>query len=75
MNDIYENIVNYNTNRKRKIVFDDMIADIEKISQSIIKELLNRCRKLNISLVYQSILFFCSKRCKIKFYALFDYEN
>ena len=24
---------------------------------------------------YYSILFFCSKRCKIKFNALFDYEN
>ena len=30
MNDVYENINNYNPNRKRKIsiVFDDMIADI-----------------------------------------------
>ena len=30
MNDVYENIDNYNPNRKRKIsiVFDDMIADI-----------------------------------------------
>ena len=30
MNDAYENIDNYNLNRKRKIliVFDDMIADI-----------------------------------------------
>ena len=32
MNDVYENIDNYNPNRKRKIliVFDDMIADIKK---------------------------------------------
>ena len=30
MNDVYENIDNYNSNRKRKIiiVFDDMIGDI-----------------------------------------------
>ena len=30
MNDVYENIDNYNPNRRRKIliVFDDMIADI-----------------------------------------------
>ena len=30
MNDVYENIDNYNPNRKRKmlIVFDDMIVDI-----------------------------------------------
>ena len=56
MNDVYENINNYNPNRKRKIliVFDDMIADImtNKKFQSIIKELFIRCRKLNISLVF-----------------------
>ena len=56
MDDIYENINNYNPNRKRKIliVFDDIIADImtnEKF-QSLIKELFIRCRKLNISLVF-----------------------
>ena len=56
MDDIYENIDEYNPNRKRKIliVFDDMIADImtNKKFQSIIKELFIRCRKLNISLVF-----------------------
>ena len=56
MNDIYENIDDYNPNRKRKIliVFDDMIADImtNKKFQSLIKELFIRCRKLNISLVF-----------------------
>ena len=56
MDDIYENINDYNLNRKRKIliVFDDMIADImtNKKFQSIIKELFIRCRKLNISLVF-----------------------
>ena len=56
MNDVYENIDNYNQNRRRKIliVFDDMIADImaNKKFQSIIKELFIRCRKLNISLVF-----------------------
>ena len=56
MNDIFENIDNYNPNRRRKIliVFDDMIADImtNKKFQSIIKELFIRCRKLNISLVF-----------------------
>ena len=54
MDDIYENINNYNPNRRRKmlIIFDDMIADItNKKFQSIIKELFIRCRKLNISLV------------------------
>ena len=56
MNDVYENIDNYNLNRKRKIliVFDDMIADImtNKKFQSVIKELFIRCRKLNSSLVF-----------------------
>ena len=56
MDDVYENIHDYNSSRKRKIliVFDDMIADImtNKKFQSIIKELFIRCRKLNISLVF-----------------------
>ena len=56
MDDVYENIDNYNPSRKRKIliVFDDMIADImtNKKFQAIIKELFIRCRKLNISLVF-----------------------
>ena len=54
--DIYENIDDYNPNRKSKIliVFDDMIADImsNKKFQAIIKELFIKCRKLNISLVF-----------------------
>ena len=56
MDDVYENIDNYNHNRKRKIltVFDDMIADImtHKKFQSIMKELFIRCRKINISLEF-----------------------
>ena len=55
MDDIYENIDDYNPSRKRKIliVFDDIIADIvtNKKFQTIINELLIRCRKLNSSLV------------------------
>ena len=56
MDDIYENIEDYNLSRKRKIliIFDDMIADImtNKKFQTIIKELFIRCTKLNISLVF-----------------------
>ena len=56
MDDIYNNINDYNPNRKRKIliVFDDMTADVmtNKKFQAIIKELFIRCRKLNISLVF-----------------------
>ena len=56
MDDVYENIDDYNSSRKRKvlIVFDDMVADImaNKKFQAIIKELFIRSRKLNISLVF-----------------------
>ena len=56
MDDVYENIHDCNSSRKRKILiaFDDMIADImtNKKFQSIIKELFIRCRKLNISLLF-----------------------
>ena len=79
MGDVYENIHDYSPNKNRKIlmVFDDMIGDImtNKKFQAITKELFIRCRKLNISLIFYSVLFFCSKRCKIKFNTLFDYEH
>ena len=56
MDDVYENIHDYNSSRKRQIViaFDDMIADIltNKRFQAIIKELFIRCRKLNTSLAF-----------------------
>ena len=56
MDDVYEDIDDYNPSRKRKnlIVFDDMIADImsNKKFQAIIKELFIRSRKVNISLVF-----------------------
>ena len=56
MDDVYNNIYDYNPKRKRKIliVFDDMIADImtNKRFQAIIKELFIRCRQLNTSLVF-----------------------
>ena len=56
MDDVYENIDDYNPSKKRKIliVFDDMIADImaNKDFEGMIKELFIRCRKLNISLVF-----------------------
>ena len=54
MDDVYENIHDYNPSRRRKnlIVFDDMIADImtNKRFQAIIEKLFIRFRKLNISL-------------------------
>ena len=62
MVDVYENIDNYNLNRKIQIliVFDDMITDIKtnKKFEAIIKELFTRCRKLNISLVFTTQSYF-----------------
>ena len=56
MDDVYNNINDYNPTRKRKIliVFADMIADImsNKKFQAIIKKLFIRCRKLSIPLVF-----------------------
>ena len=56
MDDIYKNIVEYNPNKKRKIliVFDDAIADMlsNKKLDLIVTELFIRGRKLNISLVF-----------------------
>ena len=56
MDDVYENIDDYNPRRQRKVlaVFDYMIADImaNKRFQVIIKELSIGCRKLNISFVF-----------------------
>ena len=56
MDDVYDNIDDYNLKRTRKtvIVFDDMIADIMTNNrfQAIIKELFIRCRKLNMPLVF-----------------------
>ena len=56
LDDVYENIDDYNPNRKRKIliIFDDMIPDImtNKQFQAIIKQLFIRCRKLSISLAF-----------------------
>ena len=56
MDDIYDNIDDYNPKRKRKvlIIFDDMIADTmtNKRFQAIIKDLFIRSRKLNISICF-----------------------
>ena len=81
VDDVYENIHDYNSSRKRKIliVFDDMIADImtNKKFQAIIKELFIRCRKLNTSFVFitQSHVRLSMERFKVKFNTLFNYEN
>ena len=56
MDEIYQNIKEYNPNKKGKIliVFDDMIADMlsNRKLNSIVPELFIRGRKLNISVVF-----------------------
>ena len=56
IDNIYENIEQYNPNKERKIliVFDYMIADMftNKKLQQIVKDLFIRGRKLNISLTF-----------------------
>ena len=62
MNDVLENINDYNKNRDKKvlIIFDDMIADIMRSEKfkAIVKELFIRCKKLNISIVFISQSYF-----------------
>ena len=66
MDDVHEDINDYNPSRRRKIliVFDDVIADImsNKKFQAIIKELFIRCRKLNISLVFITQSYFSVRK-------------
>ena len=62
MDDILNNIEDYNKKRKRKvlIVFDDMISHVmsDKKAQQVLKELFIRCRKLNISLCFLTQSYF-----------------
>ena len=61
-----ENIEAYNPNKKRKIlvIFDDMIADMlsNKKLNPVVTQLFIRDWKLNISLVFITVLFCCAKR-------------
>ena len=56
MQDVYNNIEEYNLDKKRKILiaFDDMIADMinNKKLNPVVPELFIRHRKLNISNVF-----------------------
>ena len=58
MQDVYKNIKDYNSGKKRKvlIVFDDMIADMinNKKLDSIVTELSIRGKKINISIAFIS---------------------
>ena len=60
MQDVYKNIEEYNIGKNCKIliVFDDMIADMinNKKLNPIVTELFIRGRKLNISIVFITII-------------------
>ena len=60
MDDIFEDIEDYNKKRKRKvlIVFDDMISHVisNKKAQQVLKDLFIRSRKLNISWCFLTLL-------------------
>ena len=62
MQDVYQNIEDYNPTKKRKvlIIFDDMIADMINNNKlnPIVTELFIRGRKLNISIVFITLSYF-----------------
>ena len=62
MNDVIEDINNYNKKRDKKvlIIFDDKIADIMRSEKfkAIVKEIFIGCRKLNISIVFITLSYF-----------------
>ena len=66
MDDVYDNIDDYNPKRKIKvmIVFDDMMSHVmsDKKAQSVLKELFIRCKKLNISLIFISHFYFSAPK-------------
>ena len=82
MDDIYNNIKDYNKKRKRKIftVSDDMISHVmsDKKAQQILKELFIRCRKLNISLCFLTQSYFSvpkDVRLNCTYYIIFKLNN
>ena len=62
MDDVYDDINNYNKKRMKKvlIIFDDMISHVmsNKKAQEVLKELFIRCRKLNISFCFLTQSYF-----------------
>ena len=83
MDDILENIEDYNTNNKKRkilIVLDDMISHVmsDKKAQQVLKELFIRCRKLNISLCSLTQFYFSvpkDVRLNCTHYIIFKLNN
>ena len=78
MDNIYDNIDEYNPNKNLKIsiVFDDMNANMlsNKNPQPIVTQLFIRSRKTNISVII-TLLFSCVKKYWSNLYAPLHYEN
>ena len=82
MDGIYDDINDYNKERKRKvlIVFDDMISHVmlDKKPQNVLKELFIGCRKLNISLWFLTQPYFSvpkDVRLNCTHYIIFKLNN
>ena len=82
MDDILDNIEDYNKKRKRKILiaFDDVTSHFmsDKKAQQILKELFIRCRKLNISLCFLTQSYFSvpkDVRLNCTHYIIFKLNN
>ena len=82
MDDIYDDINDYNKKRKRKvlIVVDDRISHVmsNKKAQQVLKELFIRCRKLNISLCFLTQSYFIvpkDARLNCTHYIIFKLNN
>ena len=83
MDDIYDDINDYNKKIKRKvlIVFDDMISHVmsSKKGQQLLNELFIRCKKLNISFCFLTQSFYHSVpkdvRLNCTHYIIFELNN
>ena len=82
MDDILDNIEDYNKKRKKKvlIVFDDMISHVmpDKKAQQVSKELFIRCRKINIRLCFLTQSHFSvpnDVRLNCTYYIIFKLNN
>ena len=82
MDDIYDDINDYNKKRKRivLIVFDDMISHVmsDKKAQQVLKELFIRCTKLNISMCFLNQSYFSvpkDVRLNCTHYIIFKLSN
>ena len=78
MSDLYKNIEEYNSSGQCKIliVFDDMITDMLSNKKLNPTELFIRERKLNISFVFVTQLYFTvPKKYQTNFNTLFYYEK